>query len=407
MKYEIKKIKWLDCLFVPMKDSNSTTVQVLAKAGSIYETRETNGISHFLEHLFFKWWKKYKTPKEVAEAVDGFGGWFNAYTWDEYAWYYVKSAPEFVEKSLDVLWDMILNAQFPQEEMEREKWVVIQEIMMYEDNPPILVIDKWKNFFYWDNSYGRSTLWPVENIKKFTREDLIKHKNGLYTKDNLILVIAGNIENQKKLENIIADTFQNLPEKSSIEKPEFKDILPSKQKDFYSKKTEQNHIIISAKWFDGHDTKRFAANVLSTILGWNMSSRLFQNIREKQWLCYYIRSRHISDPDSGVFAIRAWLEKGRFDFGVEKIYEELESIAKWDISKEEFEKAIGYNIWQLQMWIESSDNMADFMWSQYLLYWEIKTLDEILEIYRNMKLEDILEITDKFKKENLYQYWIE
>jgi len=101
------------------------------------------------------------------------------------------------------------------------------------------------------------------------------------------------------------------------------------------------------------------------------------------------------------------LEKGRFDFGVEKIYEELESISKWDISKEEFEKAIGYNIWQLQMWIESSDNMADFMWSQYLLYWEIKTLDEILEIYRNMKLEDVLEITDKFKKENLYQYWIE
>ncbi|HPC34552.1 MAG TPA: hypothetical protein PLP73_02730, partial [Candidatus Absconditabacterales bacterium] len=101
------------------------------------------------------------------------------------------------------------------------------------------------------------------------------------------------------------------------------------------------------------------------------------------------------------------LEKGRFDFGVEKIYEELESISKGDISKEEFEKAIGYNIGQLQMGIESSDNMADFMGSQYLLYGEIKTLDEILEIYRNMKLEDILEITDKFKKENLYQYWIE
>jgi predicted Zn-dependent peptidase len=146
---------------------------------------------------------------------------------------------------------------------------------------------------------------------------------------------------------------------------------------------------------------------LSTILGWNMSSRLFQNIREKQWLCYYINARHMSDSDSWVFIIRAWLEKGRFDFGVEKIYEELESIAKWDISKEEFEKAIGYNIWQVQMWIESSDNMADFMWSQYLLYWEIKTLDEILEIYRNMKLEDVLEITNKFKKENLYQYWIE
>ncbi|HOQ79383.1 MAG TPA: pitrilysin family protein [Candidatus Absconditabacterales bacterium] len=407
MKYEIKKIKGLECLFVPMKDSNSTTVQILAKAGSIYETRETNGISHFLEHLFFKGGKKYKTPKEVAEAVDSFGGGFNAFTGEEYAGYYVKSAPEFVEKSIDVLGDMILNAQFPQAEMEREKGVVIQEIMMYEDNPPILVIDKWKNFFYGDNSYGRSTLGPVENIKKFTREDLIRHKNGLYTKDNLILVIAGKIENQKKLENIIADTFQNLPEKSSIEKPEFKNILPSKQKDFYSKKTEQNHLIISAKGFDGHDTKRYVANVLSTILGGNMSSRLFQNIREKQGLCYYINARHMSDSDSGVFIIRAGLEKGRFDFGLEKIYEELESIAKGDISKEDFEKAIGYNIGQVQMGIESSDNMADFMGSQYLLYGEIKTLDEILEIYRNMKLEDVLEITNKFKKENLYQYWIE
>jgi len=407
MKYEIKEIKWLECVFIPMKDANSTTVEILARAGSIYETRENNGISHFLEHLFFKWWLKYKTPKEVAEAVDNFGGEFNAFTSEDYAGYYVKSAPEFVEKSIDVLWDMILNAQFPQDEMEREKWVVIQELMMYEDNPPALVIDKWKQFFFGDNSYGRSTLWPVENIKKFTREDLIKHKDGLYTKDNLILIVSGKIEQQEKIENIIANIFQNLPEKKNIKKPEFKDILPSKQKDFYNKKTEQNHLIISAKWFDGNDEKRYAANVLATILGWNMSSRLFQNIREKEWLCYYIGARHYNDPDSGFFLVRAGLEKWRFDFGVQKIYEELDRISKWDITQEEFNKAIWYNVWQLQMWIESSDDMANFVGNQYLLYWEVKTLDEILEIYKNMKLEDVLDVVDKFNKENLYQYWIE
>lgn len=407
MKYQVKKIKWLECVFIPMKDINSTTVEILAKAGSIYETRENNGISHFLEHLFFKWWKKYKTPQEVAEAVDSFGWEFNAFTWDDYAGYYVKSAPEFVEKSIDVLWDMILHAQFPQEEMEREKWVVIQEVMMYEDNPPALVIDKWKQFFYGNNSYGRSTLWPVENIKNFTREDLIKHKDGLYTKDNLILIISGKIENQEKIENIIADIFETLPEKKNIEKPDFEDILPSKQKDFYDKKTEQNHLIISTKWFKWSDSKRYAANVLSTILWWNMSSRLFQNIREKQWLCYYIGAKHYNWPDNWVFLIRAGLEKWRFNFGVEKIYEELERIAKWDITQEEFKKAIWYSIGQIQMWIESSDDMASFVWNQYLLYWEVKTLDEILEIYKNMKLEDVLEIADRFKKENLYQYWIE
>lgn len=407
MKYEIKKINGLDCVFIPMKDANSTTVEILAKAGSIYETKDTNWISHFLEHLFFKWWKKYRTPKEVAEAVDSFGWEFNAFTGDEYAGYYVKSAPEFVERSIDVLGDMIINAQFPLEEMEREKWVVIQEIMMYEDNPPALVIDKWKEFFFWNNSYGRSTLWPVKNIKKFTREDLIKHKKWLYTKDNLILIISGKIENQENIEKLISEIFQNLPEKKQIKKPKFLDLVPKKQKDVYKKKTEQNHLIISAKWFKWTDKEKYAANVLSTILGWNMSSRLFQNIREKEWLCYYIWARHYSDPDSGFFLIRAGLEKWRFDFGVEKIYAELERIAKWDITQEEFKKAIWYTIGQLQMWIESSDEMANFVWNQYLIYGEIKSLEEILEIYKNLKLEDVLKIVDKFKKENLYQYWIE
>ncbi|MCK9467764.1 MAG: insulinase family protein [Candidatus Absconditabacterales bacterium] len=390
-----------------MKDSNSTTIQILAKAGSIYETKETNGISHFLEHLFFKGGKKYKTPKEVAEAIDSFGGEFNAFTGDEYAGYYVKSAPEFVEKSIEVLGDMILEAQFPNEEMEREKGVVIQEIKMYEDNPSALVLDKRKEFFFGDNSYGWSTLGPVKNIQNFTREDLIKHKDGLYTKDNLILIVSGKIKNQEKIEELLANIFEKLPENKKIEKPLFEVFSPNKQKDFYSKKTEQNHLIISAKGFDGNDNKKYAANVLSTILGGNMSSRLFQNIREKEGLCYYIRARHYSNLDSGVFLIRAGLEKGRFDFGVNKIYEELERIAKGDISQDEFEKAIGYTIGQLQMGIESSDEMANFMGNQYLLYGEIKTLDEILEIYRNLKLEDLLEIADKFKKENLYQYWIE
>ncbi len=407
MKYMSKEIWGVGCVFVPMDDINSTTVLVLAKAGSIYETRETNGISHFLEHLFFKWWKKYKNPKEVAEAIDSFGGEFNAFTGDEYAGYYVKSSPEFVNKSIDVLWDMMTNACFPEEEMQREKWVVIQEIMMYQDNPVALVMDKWKEFYFGDNSYGWSTLWPKENVESFTREDLIKHKNNLYTKDNLILIISGKIEDQWKIEKDIETKFADIPSKRSMKKPKYLDILPDKKFDLFDKKTEQNHLIISAKWFDGNDEQKYAANVLATILGGNMSSRLFQNIREKEWLCYYIKASHHSDVDSGVFLIRAWLEKWRFDFGVKKIFEELEKIANGDINQDEFAKAIWYNIWQLQMWIESSDEMANFVWTQQLLYDKIKTLDEILDIYKNIKIEDVIKVAEKLKKENLYHYWIQ
>jgi len=407
MKYEIKKLSWIDCIFVPMEDANSTTMLILARAGSVYETRENNWISHFLEHNFFKWWERYKTPKEVAEAVDSFGWEFNAFTGDTYAGYYVKSAPEFVERWLDVLGDMMINARFPQDEMEREKWVVIQEVKMYEDQPTALVSDKWQEFFYWDNSYGRSTLWPVENIQNFTREDLIKHKLDLYTKNNLIIIIAWKILDEKAVEDQISTLFSDLPEKRRIEKPEFLWILPNEKEWKYVKWTAQNHLIISAKWFDWDDDKRYPASILSTILWWNMSSRLFQNVREKEWLCYYISARHHSSPHDWVFFIRAGLEKWRFEYGVEKIMWELKKISTGDITPQEFDKAIWFNIGQYQMWIESSDEMANFVWNQYLLYGKIKTLDDILEKIKNVKINEVIDIAKYLDESNLYKYWIE
>jgi len=184
-------------------------------------------------------------------------------------------------------------------------------------------------------------------------------------------------------------------------------ILPKEKEWKYVKWTAQNHIIISAKWFDWNDDRRYAASILSTILWWNMSSRLFQNIREKQWLCYYIRASHHKSPHDWVFLITAWLEKERFEFWVEKIMWELKKIATWDVTTEEFDKAIWFNIGQYQMWIESSDEMANFVWNQYLLYWKIRSLDDILEKIKNVKIEEVIDIASCLWEENLYKYWIE
>jgi predicted Zn-dependent peptidase len=137
-----------------------------------------------------------------------------------------------------------------------------------------------------------------------------------------------------------------------------------------------------------------------------MSSRLFQNIREKQGLCYYIRASHMAQEDTWTFVIRAGIDKSRFDFGVQKIYEEIEKIANGDISQEEFENAIGYNEGQIQMGIESSDQMASFLWNQYLIYKKIDTLDELLQNYKKLQLEDIKNLAKKLKKENLYLFYI-
>jgi predicted Zn-dependent peptidase len=197
-----------------------------------------------------------------------------------------------------------------------------------------------------------------------------------------------------------------LPAKRSIEQPAFPSFLPSEPCSFFEKKTEQNHLIISARGFNGNQDQRCAAKVLTTILGGNMSSRLFQNIREKQGLCYYIGASHWTEVEFGTFIIRAGIDKERFDFGIEKIFQEIEHIANGEIIAEEFTNAIGFLNGQLQMGIESSDALASFLGSQYLKYGYIETLEEILAQYNAVTLEEVLAIGEMLQKEKLYLYYI-
>ncbi len=391
-----------------MTDSYSTTVQVFVKAGSIYENRKTNGISHFLEHMFFKWGKTYTTPASVAQAVESFGGEFNAYTGDELASYYVKCPPAHASQALDVLADMMIHAQFPQEEMEREKLVVVQEIKMYEDNPQALVSRKRNSRYTGDNPYGRSILWPEENVMWFTREDLFHHQQSLYTKDNMILVIAGKIEDQTALEEEITRLFDSLPTSKTGWPAPYTRTLPDSQTSFFEKKTEQNHLIISAPTFAYEDTPRYyAARVLGTVLWGNMSSRLFQNIREKLGLCYYIGARHSSESYDGLFFIRAGIDKERFEFGLEHIYAEIANLVANGITEIELANAKSYLIGKLQMGIESSDEMAEFIGSDILLYDTTKIIEEIIASYQAITMNDITPLLSYLQRDNLYLYYIQ
>ncbi|MCX6824783.1 MAG: pitrilysin family protein [candidate division SR1 bacterium] len=406
MKYTIESIAGIDCLFAPMEDAYSVTIEIMCKAGSIYENRENNGISHFLEHLFFKGGNKYPTPKAVAEAVDKFGGEFNAYTGDEYAGYYVKCAPEFIDRAIDVLADMMNHAKFPTDELEREKGVVIQELKMYEDNPMSMAMQKWQGYYFGDNSFGRPIIGTEKNVLSFTQQMLFEHKTDLYTKDNLIISIAGKIENKQAVIDQLAKEFIDIPTSKRANKPTFIQTLPTQHTESYEQKNEQTHLVISAPGFHGNDETRYAANVLATILGGNMSSRLFQNIREKEGLCYYIKANHMTQEDTGTFLIRAGIDKQRFDFGVERIFEEIQKISEGNITQEEFENAIGYNEGQIQMGIESSDEMSSFIGSQYLIYKKIDTPEDVLKKYKSLTLEDIKSVAKKLSKENLYLFYI-
>lgn len=240
----------------------------------------------------------------------------------------------------------------------------------------------------------------------FDQAKLQQHKKDLYTKDNLIINVAGNIAGKTKITQQISRIFGKLPAKRKVAKPKFVDHRPTKKTEFFNKKTEQIHLVISAPGFKGDDDRKYAANVLATILGGNMSSRLFQNIREKQGICYYIKAQHLTLEDAGVFLIRAGIDKKRFDEGVKKIYEELERIAKGDITQEEFDNAIGYNEGQIQMGIETSDEMSNFLGTQFLIYNKIETLPQILKKYKKLKKKDIIAIADMIKKDKCFLYYI-
>ncbi len=407
MHHKLKKINNIDCLFVPMESSNSTTIQILVKAGSVYENKKNNGISHFLEHMFFKGSKLYPTAKIQSQSIENFGGEVNAFTSNEYAGYYIKSAPEFTLKGLDILADMIINPLFPEEEMEKEKGVVIQEIRMYEDNPARLVMDLSDFAFIGDNNYGRPILWREENMQTITQADLFAHKESLYTKDNMVIVISGKLDNQSELEEQIWTLFANLPEKKIWSKTPLAWTVPKQQEDCYKKGTEQNHLVISAMGYDGNDNNRFPAKTLMYILGGNMSSRLFQEIREKEGLCYYIHAGHGQSLDYGKFTVRAGIQKDKFDFGKEKIYAELAKASKGDITATELENIKWYIKGSLQMGMETSDEVGYFLGLQHLIYGKIESIADMLASYESVSLDQVNAVAEKLDAKNLFGYWIE
>jgi len=405
MKYEIKKLANIDCIFVPM-DTTSITIQIWVNAWSVYENRNENGISHFLEHMFFKWWKKYKTAKQVTETIDNIWWEFNAFTWRESTGYYVKVATDYINLAIDLLSDMLVNPNFDPEEIEKEKWVIIQELKMNQDSPHKVLINKFLEFYYGDNPYGWPVIWTEENILSFTQKDFFEYKNSLYTKDNIVIVIAWNLKNQKEIEELIKEKFNDLPEKKIKSKAKFNWINTKEKIWFFEKKVEQNHLIIWIPWVSVLDDRKYELSLLATILWWNMSSILFQELREKLGLCYYIWASHYSHDEDGLFMIHAGLDKKNFDKWIKKINEILDDVVDWNILQEQLEKAKGYLLWKTKIWIETSNEMVDYVISQYLSKKEIVSLEEFVEKIKKISLDDVKNIAKLLKKDNRYLYYL-
>ena len=230
-------------IVAPMKSTEAVTVMVLARAGSRYETKDINGIAHFLEHMFFKGGERYPTPRQVSEAIDKIGGEFNAFTSDEYVGYYVKVAKEHTETAFDVLSDMLLNSRFNEAALERERGVILEEYNLYEDTPTRRVWDAFESLMFGDHPLGWSTIGLRSVIKSVKRDDFVNYRSRLYSAPNIVVSVAGNITptQAKRL------VEEYLPYKKSIKKNQpipYREHKPAKRSEVLYKKTEQAHLVL-------------------------------------------------------------------------------------------------------------------------------------------------------------------
>jgi predicted Zn-dependent peptidase len=381
---------------------NSATVLILVKAGSRYEKESEKGLSHFLEHMFFKGGEKYKNAKEVSTIVDSIGGDFNAFTGKEYAGYYVKCATEHLNIAYDLLSDMLITATLKDEEINKERGVILEELNMYQDTPMYQASWDFEEFLLGDQALGWDTIGDKKVIKKLNSQDFKNYKNSLYTPDNLVLAVSGGISKDKVF-NDLEKYFSRFTGKKNREFINYQKKLPNKKVKIHHKNTEQSHFVFGGLGLKAKDKDIYTEKLLSIICGGMMSSRMFLSVREEQGLCYYISTSTDDFMDVGLISTRAGVDNKRFYQAVSSVFTEYQKLTKEEVSEEELIKAKNFLIGKMKLRMEDSEAVSHMLGKQALLYDEILTLEEVKKEVLKVTKKDILSLAQKlFAKENLY-----
>ncbi|MBP9750571.1 MAG: insulinase family protein [Candidatus Peribacteraceae bacterium] len=401
MKHHLTRLaSGLPVLTAPVEGTEAVTVIVFAGAGSRYETHEQRGISHFLEHMFFKGGEKYKNTKEVSVALEAVGADFNAFTGKEYAGYYVKAAAAHTELACDVLSDMLLKATFPKEDIERERGVIIEEERMYQDTPMYRAGWDFEELMLGNTPLGWDTIGREEVIMSVTQADFQAHKDRLYTPDNCVVVFAGKVTPEQALA-LAEKYFGKLEGKKGHAFVPFKDY--SKERVFLrSKPTEQAHLVLGVPGVPSTSDEQFAQKLLAIALGGNMSSRMFLRIREAKGMCYYIQTEVDAYLDAGIVSTRAGIDQSRLHEAISLIRHEYELCAKEGFDADELKRAKDYLKGRMTLGFEDSEELGHFFGRQQLLYPKVRTIEEYMTLVDAVTLEQLNGLAKRiFTTENL------
>jgi predicted Zn-dependent peptidase len=365
----------LRVLTADLPHAQSVAVLVMLAAGSRYETAETSGIAHFSEHMFFKGTERRPTAREIAGAIDAIGGEFNAFTGKETTTYYVKCAAEHRDIALDVLVDMLRNARFAEEEIEREKGVIIEEMNMYYDTPRDFIGGVYEQLLWGDQPLGRDIIGRKETIRDATRDTFMGYLDHWYKPSRMVVGVGGRIgdgllERVQELLGDIPDAETGEPE-ATAPHANGRVLVSTKQ-------SEQAHVSLGVHSLPLDHPDRYAVQLLATALGGGMSSRLFSEIRERRGLAYYVYGLNHSYTDAGTLYSQAGVDIARIDDAVTTIAAELRKIAAEPLPAEELEKARNFAKGRFVLQLESPQGLMMFGLRKEVLERRLPDPDEVL-----------------------------
>jgi predicted Zn-dependent peptidase len=385
-------------ILVPQKESLATMAAVLVEAGSKYESKNINGVSHFLEHMCFKGTTKRPRPMDIAKDLDGLGAEYNAFTSHEYTSYFIKARNEVFDETLEILSDLYLNPTFDALEIEKEKGVIEGEINMREDMPQQKVWEVFMELLYGDQPAGWNIIGPKETVKKFTQKDFLTYRGKHYVGQATSLVVAGGFD-EKNIIQKIEKQFMHLHRSAKGKKVKVKEEQQSPREKNHFKESDQTHLMMGFRAFDTYDERRYALQVLCDILGGGMSSRLWQRVREEMGAAYYVGVGSDLFTDHGMVAMSAGVHHEKAREVVKAGLEEFARLKKELVLPKELQRAKDHLIGNFFLSLETSDEIGYFYGGQEVMNMKLRDPKRVAACIKTVTAEEIRSVARQLFKE--------
>lgn len=402
MKFKKKVLRnGLRMVGIHMADNPTVTVLVLVETGSKYEAKEKNGLSHFLEHMCFKGTTNRPNTSDLSKELDMLGCHYNAFTGQEFTGYYAKGKSTDFPKLLDIISDLYLNPLFKEEEIEKEKGVIIDEINMYDDLPMQKVHEVWMKLLYGDQPAGWSITGPRDVVRSMKRSDFVAYRKVHYVAEATTIIVSGNIDVAQAFKNITL-IFKNISEGKKGGKKKTRDIQSAPAISAIHKETDQTHFVLGVRSFPLSDERNPILSVLGGVLGSGMSSRLFRKLRDEMGVGYYVRAGNSVFTDHGYFAVSAGVANDRMKEVLHAIIVEMEKLKHDLVPDDELAKVKEHLVGTMYLGLESSDSLAEYYGMQEALRRDIRTPKEKEKLIRAITADDVRKMARKiFIEKNL------